>query len=68
VKKENKMAKAVITINGKAVKGAGKGERMTGGSGWRMIPSKGKIRVFKGTLLKTVNSGKTRIAIFSVPK
>jgi hypothetical protein len=62
------MAATTITINGRKVKGAAKGERMTGKSGWRMIPSKGKIRVFKGTLLKTVNSGNTRIAIFSVPK
>jgi len=62
------MASVTITIKGKAVKGAAKGERMTGGSGWRMIPSKGKIRVFKGTLLKTVNIGNTRVAIFSVPK
>lgn len=45
-----------------------KGERMTEGSGWRLVATKGKKRVFVGTLLTTVNKDKTRIAIFSVPK
>jgi hypothetical protein len=57
-----------ITIDGRKIKGAARGERMTGGRGWRLIPSNGKIRTFKGTLLKTVNSGDMRTAIFSVPK
>ena len=47
---------------------ARKGERMTGGSGWRLATTKGKKRVFVGTLLETINRGKERIAIFSVPK
>ena len=44
------------------------GQRMTGGSGWRLATTKGRKRVFAGTLLKTFNLGKRRIAIFSVPK
>ena len=54
-----------ITIKGKKAK---KGERMTGGNGWRLATTKGKKRVFVGTLLKTINMGSKRIAIFSVPK
>jgi hypothetical protein len=45
-----------------------KGKRMTGGRGWRLSPTKGRVRVFKGTLLGTMNFGRRRIAIFSVPK
>jgi len=56
---------AEITIKGKKAK---KGERMTGGNGWRLVTTRGRKRVFVGTLLKTVNSANTRIAIFSVPK
>lgn len=44
------------------------GERMTGGVGWRLATTKGKKRVFVGTLLKTFNIGKHRLAVFSVPK
>lgn len=54
-----------ITIKGRKAK---KGERMTGGSGWRLATTKGSTRVFNGTLLGTVNKGAMRIAIFSVPK
>jgi hypothetical protein len=55
-----------IAIQGKK---AAKGERMTGGSGWRLAATKGKKRVFVGTLMKTINIGKThRIAVFSVPR
>lgn len=54
-----------ITIKGQI---AAKGEKMTAGSGWRLAATKGKKRVFAGTLLKTVNKGDIRIAIFSVPK
>jgi hypothetical protein len=56
---------AEITIRGQKAK---KGERMTGGNGWRLATTKGKKRVFAGTLIGTVNRGKARIAIFSVPK
>jgi len=54
-----------IIIKGKKAK---KGERMTGGNGWRLATTKGKKRVFVGTLLRTINMGSKRIAIFSVPK
>ena len=54
-----------ITIKGQKAK---KGERMTKGNGWRLATTKGQKRVFVGTLLETINRGKERIAIFSVPK
>jgi hypothetical protein len=54
-----------ITIKGRKAK---RGERMTRGSGWRLATTKGEKRVFVGTLLETINRGKERIAIFSVPK
>ena len=54
-----------IIIKGQKAK---RGERMTGGNGWRLATTKGKKRVFVGTLLETINRGKERIAIFSVPK
>ncbi len=46
---------------------AGKAEKMTGSTGWRLATTKGKKRVFTATLLKTFNIGGKRIAIFSVP-
>lgn len=54
-----------ITIKGQKAK---RGERMTSGSGWRLATIKGQKRVFVGTLLKTINRGKERLAMFSVPK
>ena len=54
-----------IVIKGKR---AAKGERMTSGAGWRLATTKGKKRVFNATLLNTYNFGKTRIAVFKVPK
>jgi hypothetical protein len=54
-----------ITIKGQKAK---RGERMTKGQGWRLAITTGKKRVFVGTLLETINRGKERIAIFSVPK
>jgi hypothetical protein len=54
-----------ITIKGQK---AAKGERMTGGAGWRLATTKGRKRVFNGTLIKTLNVGKVRLAIFKVPK
>jgi hypothetical protein len=54
-----------ITIKGvKAPKGA----KMTKGNGWRLAATKGKQRVFNGTLIQTINIGSKRLAIFSVPK
>ncbi len=54
-----------ITIKGEKAK---RGERMTKGSGWRLAVVKGRRRIFVATLLETINRGKERIAIFSVPK
>ena len=54
-----------ITIKGKKAK---KGERMNKGTGWRLAKITGGKLVFVGTLLETINIGKSRIAIFSVPK
>jgi hypothetical protein len=54
-----------ITIQGKKPR---KGENMTKGTGWRLAKVSGRKRVFVGTLLETINLGKNRIAIFSVPK
>jgi len=45
-----------------------KGKRMTRGSGWKLTAQSGRKREFTGTLLNTVNLGKKRLAIFSVPK
>ena len=55
----------VITIQGKKAR---MGDRMTKGSKWRLAALKGDKRIFNGTLLQTFNIGKTRLAIFSVPK
>jgi hypothetical protein len=58
--------KTDITIQGKKAKN---GERMTKGKGWRLATTKGRKRVFVGTLIDTINLGSSkRIAIFSVPK
>jgi hypothetical protein len=54
-----------VVIKGQKAK---RGERMTKGSGWRLATTKASKRVFTGTLLATINRGKERIAIFSVPK
>ncbi len=54
-----------ITIQGKKAR---KGQRMTRGTGWRLVVMKGQKRIFVGTLLDTINMGKKRLAIFSVPK
>lgn len=47
---------------------ARKGDKMTKGSGWRLMTTKGQKRVFAGTLIETFNFGAKRLAIFSVPK
>jgi hypothetical protein len=54
-----------ITIQGTKPR---KGERMTGGGGWRLAATRGRKRIFKARLITTVNAGRTRLAIFSVPK
>ena len=45
-----------------------RGEKMTKTGRWVLKPKKGREREFTGTLLKTFNFGKNRLAIFSVPK
>jgi hypothetical protein len=55
--------KTTITIQGRPTKRA---ERMTDGR-YRLVAVKGG-RVFVGTLIDTINKGKVRLAIFSVPK
>jgi hypothetical protein len=52
-----------ITILGKKTRRA---ERMTDGR-YRLVAVKG-ARVFVGTLIDTINKGKMRLAILSVPK
>lgn len=45
-----------------------RGARMTKGKKWALYATKGAKRYFRGTLLETINRGKERLAIFSVPK
>jgi hypothetical protein len=45
-----------------------RGKRLTTGRGWMVATTTGKQRMFRATLLHTFNLGKTRLAIFSVPK
>jgi hypothetical protein len=52
-----------ITIQGRPTKRA---ENMTKGR-YRLVAVKG-ARVFVGTLIRSINKGKLRLAIFSVPK
>lgn len=59
------MAVKIITIKGTL---APKGAKMTKGSKWRLVATKGRNRVFKGSLLQTFNIGDKRLALFSVPK
>jgi hypothetical protein len=47
-------------------KKARRAERMTDGR-YRLVAVKG-ARVFVGTLIDTINRGKVRLAIFSIPK
>ncbi len=54
-----------ITIRGKKAR---RGQRMTKGRGWRLVAVKGRQRIFVGTLLDTINMGRNRLAVFSVPK
>ena len=45
-----------VTIEGQKAR---RGERMTGGAGWALATTKGRKRVFRGKLIKTVNDGTT---------
>ena len=55
--------KTSITIQGHSTK---RGEKMLNGR-YRLVNARTR-RVFVGTLIDTINRGKIRIAIFSVPK
>jgi hypothetical protein len=55
--------RTTITIQGRPTRRA---ERMTDGR-YRLVAVKGG-RVFVGTLIDTINKGRVRLAIFSVPK
>lgn len=55
--------KTSVTIEGVKTK---RGEKMLNGR-YRLVNAHTK-RVFIGTLIDTINKGKIRIAIFSVPK
>jgi hypothetical protein len=58
--------KKVRKVAGVAVR---KGEKMTLGTGWKLVHDGANgERVFVGTLKATVNLGELRIAVFSVPK
>ena len=43
------------------------GRRLTKGV-WKLVPKRGKRRKFSGPLLATLNLGKRRNAVFSIPK
>jgi hypothetical protein len=55
--------KSSITIQGVKTK---RGQKMTDGR-YRLV-NIGNRKVFVGTLIDTINRGKVRLAIFSVPK
>ncbi len=55
--------KTSVTIQGYPTK---RGEKMLNGR-YRLVNAETR-RVFVGTLIDTINKGKVRIAIFSVPK
>jgi hypothetical protein len=57
-----------ITYKKKSVPRAKLGGKMTAGAAWRLFTTKGQRRYFPGTLITTFNFGKTRLAVFSVPK
>lgn len=45
-----------------------KGKKLTKTGSYQITPLKGRAREFRGTLLKTFNFGKWRLALFRVPK
>jgi hypothetical protein len=44
------------------------GFRLTASAKYQIVATTGQKRSFEGTCLGTVNQGKTRLAIFAVPK
>jgi hypothetical protein len=59
------MAKQHTTVAGTKLK---RGERMTPGTGWKLVHKGAAERAFNATLKGTVNVGEARLAIFQVPK
>ncbi len=57
-----------ITFNGQKLRKARPNGKMTKGTNWRLLATKGQRRYFVGTLKNTYNFGKLRLAIFTVPK
>lgn len=51
-----------------AVKKPARGKRLTKTGRWKLTSKRGKVREFTCTLIKTINFGGKRLAIFSVPK
>lgn len=45
-----------------------KGKKLTRTGSYRITPLKGRQREFIGTLMRTFNLGKWRLALFKVPK
>jgi hypothetical protein len=64
------MAKTIVDLQKKGVKRKlPKGVRLTKGAKYQIIAlPKGKGRAFEGTCLGTINHGRSRLAIFTVPK
>ena len=59
-------AKKTRTVAGVSL---AKGEKMTLGTGWKLVhKGASRERAFVGTLKSTVNVGDLRLAIFSIPK
>ena len=57
--KKKKAAKKKMIVRAKP------GANMMSGAGWQLVKNG---RLFSGTLIKTVNAGTVRVAIFKVPK
>jgi hypothetical protein len=54
-----------ISIEGKPAK---KGERLTKGSGYVLVATKGKNRFFTAKLRHIINAGDQRFVVLEVPK
>jgi hypothetical protein len=63
-KRKPEVEKPAIIVGNKTNKGA----KMTTGSGWKLVATKGKQRTFSASLIKAVPFGSERVAIFKVRK
>jgi hypothetical protein len=57
--------KRPLSVLGEPVR---RGKKMTAGDGWKLVVGNRRARGFPASLIKTINVGKYRLAIFSVPK